>query len=99
MDLQNKFAQIVEKVDSIKSKYKQSLTELENLYGTLSQRAFKGELDLSKIPIKQEPKPIAGTADITLPSMETEGAITDQKLFSNQELLKIKQQTRTLMMK
>ena len=97
--LQNKFARIVEKVESIKSKYKQSLTELENLYGALSQRAFKGELDLSKIPIKEKPEPIAGTADITLPAMKMEGEITVQKPFSNQKLLKVKKRTRTLIMK
>jgi type I restriction enzyme S subunit len=50
IELQNQFAAIVEKVESIKSKYTQSLAELENLYGSLSQRAFKGELDVSKIP-------------------------------------------------
>ena len=48
--LQNQFAVIVEKVESIKSKYTQSLAELENLYGSLSQRAFRGELDVSRIP-------------------------------------------------
>jgi type I restriction enzyme S subunit len=31
--LQNQFASIVEKVESMKSRYQQSLTELENLYG------------------------------------------------------------------
>ena len=46
LPLQNKFAAIVEKVESIKTRYQQSLVELENLYGSLSQRAFKGELDL-----------------------------------------------------
>jgi type I restriction enzyme, S subunit len=50
IDLQNQFAAIVEKVEYIKSKYTLSLTELENLYGSLSQRAFKGELDVGKIP-------------------------------------------------
>jgi type I restriction enzyme S subunit len=45
LPLQNKFAAIVSKVASLKSKYTASLTELENLYGSLSQRAFKGELD------------------------------------------------------
>jgi len=49
--LQNQFAAIVEKVESIKSHYHQSLTELENLYGALSQKAFKGELDLSRVVI------------------------------------------------
>ena len=51
---QNKFAQIVEKVKSIKSKYESSLTELENLYGSLSQRAFRGELDLSRVSVQLE---------------------------------------------
>jgi type I restriction enzyme S subunit len=49
--LQNQFATIVSTVESLKSKYTQSLTELENLYGSLSQQAFTGKLDLSKVPI------------------------------------------------
>lgn len=53
-DLQNQFATIVGKVEGIKNQYQQSLTELENLYGTLSQKAFKGELDLSRIPLLPE---------------------------------------------
>ena len=51
IDLQNQFAAIVEKVESIKSRYQQSLTDLESLYGALSQKAFKGELDLSRVPL------------------------------------------------
>lgn len=42
--LQAQFAQIVEKTEALKTQYQQSLQELENLYGSLSQRAFKGEL-------------------------------------------------------
>jgi type I restriction enzyme, S subunit len=44
IDLQTKFAQIVEKTEALKTQYRQSLMELENLYGSLSQKAFKGEL-------------------------------------------------------
>lgn len=44
IELQNAFAQIVEKTESLKTQYQQSLQELENLYGSLSQRAFRGEL-------------------------------------------------------
>lgn len=51
ISLQNQFAAIVEKVESIKSRYQQSLADLEALYGTLSQKAFKGELDLSQVPL------------------------------------------------
>ena len=53
IELQNKFAATVEKVEVIKKRYQQSLSELENLYGSLSQRAFKGELDLSNAKITE----------------------------------------------
>ncbi len=42
--LQTQFAHIVEKTEALKSQYQQSLSELENLYGSLSQKAFRGEL-------------------------------------------------------
>ncbi|MBN1929770.1 MAG: type I restriction endonuclease [Chlorobiaceae bacterium] len=54
LDLQNQFANIVEKVESIKSRYQQSLTDLETLYSALSQKAFKGELDLSSVLVPQD---------------------------------------------
>ena len=55
--LQNQFASIVEKAESIKEKYQNSLNDLETLYGALSQKAFKGELDLSRIPLVHGLKP------------------------------------------
>jgi len=51
-ELQNQFASIVEKVEAIKAKYQVSLEELEGLYGSLSQRAYKGELDLSRVKFR-----------------------------------------------
>ncbi len=51
LPLQTQFASVVEKVESLKSRYAQSLAELENLYGSLSQRAFKGELDLGGVSV------------------------------------------------
>ncbi len=48
LDIQTQFAQIVEKTDAIKVQYRQSLQELENLYGSLSQRAFRGELNIKE---------------------------------------------------
>lgn len=48
---QNIFAEIVIKSEKIKESYFESLKELENLYGAISQRAFKGDLDLSKVDI------------------------------------------------
>ena len=51
LSLQNQFAAIAEKTEGIKSRYQQSLADLEALYGALSQKAFKGELDLSRVPL------------------------------------------------
>lgn len=49
--LQIQFATIAEKIEEIKSRYQQSLADFEALYGTLSQKAFKGELDLSRVSL------------------------------------------------
>ncbi len=54
LELQNQFAQIVEKIEALKSQYQRSLQELEQLFGSLSQRAFKGELDLSHMEVSAE---------------------------------------------
>jgi type I restriction enzyme S subunit len=48
IELQTQFASIVTKTEVLKEEYKNSLIELENLYGSLSQKAFKGELEFSK---------------------------------------------------
>lgn len=44
IDLQNKFAEIVEKTEAEKEKLQQSLTQLENNFNSIMQKAFKGEL-------------------------------------------------------
>lgn len=46
--LQTQFTQIVEKTEALKTQYQQSLQELENLYGSLSQKAFRGELSVKQ---------------------------------------------------
>jgi len=48
LEHQIQFAKIVEKTEALKTKYQQSLQELENLYGSLSQKAFRGELSINK---------------------------------------------------
>lgn len=53
--LQSQFAAIVENIESLKSRYQQSLVDLESLYGALSQQAFKGELDLSRVSMPNFP--------------------------------------------
>jgi type I restriction enzyme S subunit len=44
IELQEKFAKIVEKVEELKNIEKKSLIESENLFDSLMQKAFKGEL-------------------------------------------------------
>ena len=51
LGLQREFAAIAEKIEALKSRYHQSLTDLQTLYAALSQSAFNGELDLSRIPL------------------------------------------------
>lgn len=43
---QQKFAGLVQKVEKLKEKQKQSETQLQNLFNSLMQRAFRGELRL-----------------------------------------------------
>lgn len=53
IDLQKKFVKKVEKVENLTQDYQIHLEELENLYCSLSQLAFKGHLDVSKILLRE----------------------------------------------
>lgn len=55
--LQTQFAQKVEKVEALKAQYQQSLQELEQLYGSLSQKAFNGELTIKEKILSQDAEP------------------------------------------
>ena len=74
--LQGQFADIVKKIEAVKSRYQQSLTDLRVLYGALSQQAFKGELDLSRVALPaaliegESPVAAAVPAPITTPVIE-----------------------------
>jgi len=60
--IQDKFAIIVQQVEATKDHYKDSLDELNELFGSLSQRAFRGELDLSGMEVES----FAGREEETL---------------------------------
>ena len=71
--LQNQFAVIVEKIENVKHSYQHSLTDLKVLYGALSQKAFKGELDLSRVPmqnIKPKEEEVVVTEPLQAPTEE-----------------------------
>ncbi len=53
IEKQLKFNQILEQTKTLLEQAFLSKDELDNLYGSLSQAAFKGELDLSKVDISQ----------------------------------------------
>ncbi|HBC5609543.1 TPA: restriction endonuclease subunit S [Klebsiella oxytoca] len=61
VETQNEFAAIAEKIEVLKSHYQQSLADLENLYGVLSQQAFKGNLDLSRVCMPDSPSQYAAS--------------------------------------
>jgi len=78
IELQNKFAEAHAHVDELKAMYQQSLTDLESLYGALSQRAFRGELDLSRVPLPA----IEAKADINV-AIEPLQTLAEQGLAIN----------------
>lgn len=88
LPLQKQFVAMVGAVDSLKAKYKISLAELENLYGSLSQRAFKGELDLSKISLEA----LSESMELKEKKKEISSVnieFTESKKYSEVELLQI----------
>ncbi|MGY5797532.1 restriction endonuclease subunit S [Rheinheimera faecalis] len=70
-ELQDQFATIAQKVEALKARYQQSLNDLDSLYGVLSQKAFKGELDLSLVPLPDSKNPTSDVAKISVDSMQT----------------------------
>jgi type I restriction enzyme, S subunit len=53
LELQNRFAAIVTKVEFVKDHYIKSLNKLEFLCNAVNQKAFKGELDLWRVPLNE----------------------------------------------
>jgi type I restriction enzyme, S subunit len=53
IELQDEYAAILERIESIRNQYQHNLNNLEALFGSLSQKAFKGELDLSRIKLPE----------------------------------------------
>lgn len=67
LPLQNQFAAIVQKVELLKKHYQQSLVQLQGLFGSLSQRGFKGELNLSKMVLEYDEEYSTTDNDRTAP--------------------------------
>lgn len=52
--LQQSFEYIWKSIDLLLLRYQRSLNDLEGLFGALSQKAFRGELDLSRVALTPE---------------------------------------------
>ena len=89
--IQKTFSTVVEKIEGLKTHFQQSLTGLETLYRALSQKAFKGELDLSRVPLpvdqarKSEPSPLRES--IVTPTEEVDLVLQSAPPESRSELL------------
>ncbi|MGS0699205.1 restriction endonuclease subunit S [Shewanella sp. 30m-9] len=97
IDVQRAFSEIHSKIENIKAKYQNSLDDLETLYGALSQKAFKGELDLSLVPLPSEKEDhtdnISSDELMKTPVSSTENSIRllspfDAKILTAHELRK-----------
>lgn len=82
IEFQERFSSIQDNVNQVRIQLEKSLLELQNLYGSLSQRAFKGELDLSKVDIS--------AMEESKKKVETE--VEDEKVMSEEEYSKQKAQ-------
>jgi type I restriction enzyme S subunit len=92
IDIQSQFATIVESSECLRSRYQQSLVDLEAFYSTLTQKAFKGELDLSRVlpngvSIEQgneqhassELPPVAFDSQIPIANLDTPAEVTPER--------------------
>ena len=66
-ELQNAFAEIVLRMDRIRFYYKTDLMNLELLFDVLSQQAFSGDLDLSRVILPHDNTEILGTTAVLKP--------------------------------
>lgn len=82
-EIQDEFARVVGHIETIKINYQQSLIDLKTLFDAVTQKAFKGDLDLSQVPLP-ESEPKAVPRDATPPGSAEES--TADRLFSLPEL-------------
>jgi type I restriction enzyme S subunit len=63
IEQQLKFVEVVNKIEKVKTSLKSTLRDLNQLYGSLNQKAFKGELDLSAVPLPEKSDEITELSD------------------------------------
>lgn len=96
IELQAIFGKVMDKSEALKTLSHSSLMELENLYGSLSQSAFRGELEVNKLPlvgsfdpinVKTEPKgSLAPTKDESVTKVIQKNYPNGSKPISGNEI-------------
>lgn len=76
IELQDRFGELAAKVEDMKSSYQQNLKDLEELNGALSQKAFKGELDLSRVSLPEAPELMSNEMNSSQLPQREEAAIS-----------------------
>lgn len=94
LKLQNQFATLVEKVDVLKNEYEYSLRELVNMYGVLSQKAFKGELDLSKVNLELYKEDVKTPSEVSLKPSDEKTKFPELTKKEIKELKKLKEKSK-----
>jgi len=51
IELQDQFESVYQNIDELQRRYQSNISDLEHLFKGLSQKAFSGELDLSRVPM------------------------------------------------
>ena len=83
MELQNKFAKIVEHVEAQKQKNELVIEQMNNLFNSLSQRAFKGELaQSSSVDLITKQTVLHAKIIDKCNSHQTFGAVKMEKIFN-----------------
>lgn len=89
LELQEKFAQKIHQIKTVEELQKKHLKELQNLYGRLSQDAFKGNLNLSRVSIQEyQIKASAPTPQVTYDELDytTQFSIKDVDTYLENKL-------------
>ena len=79
IELQDEFALIIEKAEALRVDYQNSLHELENLYGSLSQQAFRGELEIIGMGLLPGKAEIEINISVEIPQVPVESKSSKEK--------------------
>jgi hypothetical protein len=84
--LQTQFATLVARVEGLKTRQREALRQAEELYRSLLQRAFRGELDVNRVPAPPPAAPLPAARSAERPRQGTLFDLGDPRLPQPQRL-------------